>query len=278
MNYNDSPINERLEVLVARPKDFFNKKIHLYRGSMLKVKDKMVIPTFLNNGTKLSSPRASSFWTDDIRTVYLYLFAHTAGMMLDKMKSENEMILKHGFTYKRSIIVLVKNKEDIPTIKENIIKENIKPMYLYEVTVSGNDKDLGIGRNTNMREFTIDRPIKADKETKFTNIPKEVIEDMFVFTDNKEEYMKLLENRDQTDTVGKLEQMLKKNESPFNVKNSLKTKFFLNEFITAVNNKKYSDIAVVADRHIGADIRFDKTKLNLVLVMKQAEELGKASF
>ena len=63
-------LNERLEVLLTRPKDFFNRNLTLYRYSLEKTET--IKPSFFNVGTKISKGRESSFWSDDISAALSY--------------------------------------------------------------------------------------------------------------------------------------------------------------------------------------------------------------
>ena len=261
-NLTESEIlDERLEVLLSRPKDFFKKEIKLYRADRSNKKfDGVVRRTYLNGGTNLSSPRASSFWTDAKLVAIFYAIRST---IKEIYPSKPDEILDNPayFADKDGHLVLYARDESYKKqLLENIPKVNKKMkdcdynILVHEITVKGSDPDLGIGHNPTIREFTLDRDVVPEKTTIINSWPKEYI-DAIEFVIGADEYIKRYKNHD-TKTIGYMERLIKHHydgtwrTDTMNPKNLMKTSFFKNEFIEYVNSGG-TDFYMISDLHIG---------------------------
>lgn len=152
-------INESLETRLTKP--FLPKYITLYRGDKLKYSIVDPKQGMINIGTKLSSPRYSSWWCKDpsfpcmkvYSKVFRDYFYENLFYKDDEEYNENinKVFLMDYMNKKIYIHKSFKNK----------IPKNITHGYLYEVTVPTNV--VGRGHNIEIDEYTLDFPIKPDK-------------------------------------------------------------------------------------------------------------------
>lgn len=298
----EDAINERFETFVTRPKDFFKKDIVLYRGVPGRKLD-IITPTFLNNGTALSKPRASSFWSDDKLTAYRYTIRggfnraiknemskediDYLNKLYDKLAETNNAINNgvHNLTktYKdvlkdnanRPPIVGIRGANLIAYTDDYFTKDKVllilnrirlPEAYLYKITVHGWDKDLGIGRNKGVREFTLDRDVKPDSAEKVDRISPELIKSIEWYDDIKSFFDDIYNPADST-KLSKVEELIKtKGNRVFDAKSAYKTKFFRDEFINEINNNK--EAILLADTHLGKNCSVEQA-------IKDADVLNK---
>lgn len=157
-----SSFNETMELYLTKPKYIFKKNITLYHGTSKKIPNMIIDPKYgqLNTGTKLSSPRYSTWWVDD------EFFAMTFGINAPFMKKYNlsyEMVSYNfiAVDYENKIIYV--NEKEKDTVKK-ILNETDRYMYVANIPTN----IIGRGHNIEIEEYTVDVPIKADKEVKIT--------------------------------------------------------------------------------------------------------------
>lgn len=288
-------LEEKFEVLVTRPKDFFKKKITLYRGDKTGNFDGVVHRTYLNAGTRISGPRASSFWSDNEHVALIYLIKSSYLKFLEASENEIPEVLvdyykkkkkkiRRGFNYKDDhLVIFYKDKEEKDKLLKEIknlklVSDNGNPgIYLHKLNVHGWDRDLGIGHNPYLREFTIDRDVVPTESIKFTHWPEEIINSI-EWVNDPEEFIKKNEENSESETyVGGLEGLLKYHGSsnpnkPYknihgDPKPQLKTNFFRDEFIKYVD-KGGTNFFLITDAHVGHNKRMYRDVLN------DAYELG----
>lgn len=144
---SDNFINEKLETLVTQP--LLPKTITLYHGSIKKYDT--IEPKSINIGTRLSSPRTSSFWTMDMGGAMIFAIGKT----ISKNNIEKIDHLYHLSPKERKILLSNENKDYIIDILRN------NKLYLYEKTIDSSK--VGRGHNRHLEEFTIDIPVTPDK-------------------------------------------------------------------------------------------------------------------
>lgn len=152
----DELYNETLETSVTRP--FLSKDVTLYHGSKIKYKNDVIDPRFgaINIGTKLSSPRYSSWWTTD-KIFPLFSSAQTVlrKLLCKYIDNKEDFEKAYVLDFKNRKFYINQKYKDL--IDWNFSSEN----YLYQVTVPR--RIVGRGHNIEIDEYTLDQPIKADK-------------------------------------------------------------------------------------------------------------------
>lgn len=161
-DWSKESVNETMELYLTRPKYLFKKNITLYHGTNKKIPNKVIDPKYgtINAGTRLSNPRYSTWWTDD------EFFALTIDIYDIFMKEYDipSAYVAYEFInidYRNKIIYI--NKDNANQVK-NLLNKSEKYVYIATVPTS----IVGRGHNYNIDEYTIDVPIKADKEIKVT--------------------------------------------------------------------------------------------------------------
>lgn len=157
-----SILNETMELYLTKPEYIFKKNITLYHGTDKKIPNMVIDPKYgqLNIGTKLSNPRYSTWWVDD------EFFAMSLGISAPFMKKYNissEMAFYNFIMVDYENKIIYVNEKEKDTVKK-ILNETDR--YMYVATVPTNI--IGRGHNIEIEEYTIDVPIKADKEIKLT--------------------------------------------------------------------------------------------------------------
>lgn len=122
-----------------------------YHGSLTQVS--CIKPISLNAGTKISSPRSSSFWTADQNGAVLFA---VEGLINRECKNEEIERIPYAFDLKNVKLLVDKTRR---SDFERITKKY--PIYIYEKTMPM--KYVGRGHNIGLHEYTIDIVVKPDK-------------------------------------------------------------------------------------------------------------------
>lgn len=264
-------LNERLEVLLTRPKDFFNRNLTLYRYSL--EKSETIKPTFFNVGTKISKGRESSFWSDDISAALSYSIAsrinrnfnynendkdkRPEAFKVDLHKYDKSLPnrAKYGVLAKyariNSKIYIFLDKGDTKENALNALFEKPLEGYINTITLKGYDRDLGIGHNKAAREFTIDREVVPDKIEQANNYV-DILKNSIEFVTNPDEFVEYYLEAYTRDVTTGLEHMIKYKNISIKPEDKLNTNLFKSEFIDYVN-KGNKDFLILADTHLGKD-------------------------
>lgn len=148
---DEEVVNESMETfLTTNP---FQKDITLYHGSTLDLD--VIKPLKINTGTKISSPRYSSFWGTD----RFWCIAYSIQSLLNK----NGVITILN-TVMREICKKDKVKEDLIAREKDkrLIEKILRHGEIYIYCKKMPKKYVGIGHNANYSEYSIDVPVRPD--------------------------------------------------------------------------------------------------------------------
>lgn len=143
----NNELNESLEFKISNP---LTSELKLYHGSAEKLN--IIKPMTINAGTRISSPRLSSFWTDSLDGAILFA---AEGVINKHTKLNNFEKIIHVFDLKNMKMMIDKSRKNDVI---DILKKN--PIYVYEKTMSS--KYIGKGHNIGLHEYTLDIPVKPD--------------------------------------------------------------------------------------------------------------------
>lgn len=167
---------DKLLTLFEKPKEFIsNKKILLYHASEYDIKSNELVPMAVNVGaTRFSTPRWSTFFWDSEE--------HALKWMVFKILCDCNLL--HGVAYIGLNEKIVLGHDD-----KNIINKVLsKNLYGYIYTCELNTRDIEVGSNRSIPEFTVSKSVDI-KNKKKIKLTKELINKYCVIYHTEDEYM-----------------------------------------------------------------------------------------
>lgn len=144
--YIGGVVNESLEVdLTTNP---FEKDIKLYHGDSYQDQQSVIKPEAINAGTKLSTPRTSSFWTKSFKYAECFAIMRLIGKYLGYKEVCFDGDMYHMY---------------VKPSNYKQIEKSIKSCHIFVYEKTMDKKMISGGHVFYGEEFTIDVPVKPDK-------------------------------------------------------------------------------------------------------------------
>ena len=169
MDYKEY-FNENLETRITKPISNFQKYVTLYHGTDHRISSKIIDPAYgrINVGTRLSSPRYSTWWTKDPFFPFYYCCNIVNTNLLYKngyIPKDTKINLLNMFELTKRYICADGDNKIIyinKILEKDFIKDlNKNPGYIYKVTVPW--KLVGRGHDITLDEYTLDIPVRAEE-------------------------------------------------------------------------------------------------------------------